>query len=143
MAFAKCCVSSCRREISVGCDDENFSSPKECFFSSSEESRRVHRREISRNTRNDRINKAAYQWVGCFIIVFAMTIANNAILRLFVVEIAKLAMDVELLLVASLYATYDLSVDTEALADLDDSLCLVSREVDLHAVTHVEHLVHL
>ena len=52
-------------------------------------------------------------------------------------------MDVELLLVTGLYTTYDLCVDAEALANLDDALCLVGREVDLHAVTHVEHLVHL
>ncbi len=35
-------VSSRRREISVGCDDENFSSPKECCFSSAEGSRNVY-----------------------------------------------------------------------------------------------------
>ena len=58
-------------------------------------------------------------------------------------EIAELAVDVELLLVASLYAAHDLCVDAEALADLDDALCLVCRQVDLHAVPHVEHLVHL
>ena len=58
-------------------------------------------------------------------------------------EIAELAMYVELLLVAGLYASYDLCVDAEALADLDDVLCLVGGEVYLHAVTHVEHLVHL
>ena len=44
-------------------------------------------------------------------------------------EIAELAMDVELLLVAGLYAAYDLCVDAEALADLDDALCLAMRSL--------------
>ena len=62
---------------------------------------------------------------------------------LFVVEIAKLAVDVELLLVAGLYAAHNLRIDAKVLADFDDALCLVGREVDFHTVTHVEHLVHL
>mgnify|MGYP003299334699 CR=1 FL=1 len=58
-------------------------------------------------------------------------------------EVAKLAMNIELLLVAGLYAAHNLRIDAKALADFDDALCLVGREVDFHAVTHVEYLVHL
>ena len=58
-------------------------------------------------------------------------------------EVTELAVYVELFLVACLYAAHDLSVDAEALADFDDALCLVGREVYLHTMTHVEHLVHL
>ena len=38
---------------------------------------------------------------------------------LFVVEIAKLAVDVELLLVAGLYAAHNLRIDAKVLADFD------------------------
>ena len=46
-------------------------------------------------------------------------------------------------MVASLYAADDLSVDAEALRDLDNLLCMLWREVYLKSVTHVEYLVHL
>ena len=62
---------------------------------------------------------------------------------LLVMEITKLAMDIELLLVASLYAANDLCIDAKALADFDDALSFVGGEVNLHTVTHIEHLIHL
>ena len=72
-----------------------------------------------------------------------LSFTYRCVFLLFVVEVTKLAMDIELLLIAGLYTTHDLCIDTEALADLDDALSLVGREVDLHAVTHVKHLIHL
>ena len=46
-------------------------------------------------------------------------------------------------MVALLYPSDDLSVDTEALRDLDHLLGVLWREVYLETMTHVEHLVHL
>ena len=46
-------------------------------------------------------------------------------------------------MVALLYSSDDLSVDTEALRDLDNLLGVLWREVYLETMTHVEHLVHL
>ncbi len=42
-----------------------------------------------------------------------------------------------------LHAADHTGVDAERFRDLDHLLCLVGAEVDLHAVAHVEHLVHL
>ena len=72
-----------------------------------------------------------------------LSFTYRCVFLLFVVEVTKLAMDIELLLIAGLYTTHDLCIDTEALADFDDALSLVGREVDLHAMTHIEHFVHL
>ena len=44
---------------------------------------------------------------------------------------------------AFLYASYNLCVDVEALADGNDLLCHFRTYVDFHAVSHVEHFVHL
>ena len=37
----------------------------------------------------------------------------------------------------------DLGVDVETAGDVDDLLGMLGRQIDFHAVTHVEHLVHL
>ena len=46
-------------------------------------------------------------------------------------------------MVASLNTANHLSVNTEALRDLDHLLSMLRREVNLESMTHIEHLVHL
>ena len=46
-------------------------------------------------------------------------------------------------LFALLYMSDNLCVDVEAAAYIDNRLCHLGRNINLHAVTHVEHLVHL
>ena len=58
-------------------------------------------------------------------------------------EFAELRTDNQLLVVTSLNTAYNLSVDTEALRDLDHLLSMLWREVNLETMTHIEHLVHL
>ena len=51
--------------------------------------------------------------------------------------------DDKFLVVALLYAAYDLSIDTETLRYLDDLLRMLWGKIHLHTMTHIEHLIHL
>ena len=59
-----------------------------------------------------------------------------------VLECTKLTLDGKALL-AFFDVTYNLGIDIEALREGDDLLSNLWTNVDLHAMTHVEHLVHL
>ena len=58
-------------------------------------------------------------------------------------KLTEFRTDDKFLVVTLLYAADDLSVDTETLGDSDDFLRMFRRKIDLEAMTHVEHLVHL
>ena len=57
-------------------------------------------------------------------------------------EGAELTLDSETLR-AFLDVTDDLGIDVEGFADGDDLFCDFGTDVDLHAMSHVEYLVHL
>jgi len=57
-------------------------------------------------------------------------------------EGAKLALNGETLR-AFLDVTDDLGIDVEGFADSDDLLCNLGTDINLHAMSHIKHLVHL
>lgn len=62
---------------------------------------------------------------------------------LLIPELPELRADNQLPPFAFLDAADDLRVDVERLGDGNDFLGVLRREVDLQAMSHVEHLVHL
>ena len=66
----------------------------------------------------------------------------NPCLKHLVFECSEFALDGQAAL-AFLDVTHNLGIDVEALADGDDLLSYLWANVDFHAVTHVEYLVHL
>ena len=76
--------------------------------------------------------------VSYYIINYTLLILNSFL----VFECSEFALDGQAAL-AFLNVTYNLGIDVEALADGNNLLGNLWANVDFHAVTHVEYLIHL
>ena len=75
--------------------------------------------------------------------ILGSIVCNLNVLHLvLILELSEFTLD-EKALLAFFNVTHNLGIDIEALREGDDLLSNLWTNVDLHAVTHVEHLVHL